>query len=60
MPPLSELPILHGVPLAAMRVSVSPERYVYGDPKVLAWLRGELLERKSEGMPPPGGMPNWR
>lgn len=58
---MSVLPILNGKQLGAMQVSVSPPRYVYGDPAVLEWIRLELLKRESTGMPRPQDNPvNWR
>lgn len=44
-----------------MQVSINPPRFVYGEPDVLIWLRNELMERTSSGMPPPESRPvNWR
>jgi len=59
MTPLPTLP--NGQQLSALQVSINPPRYVYGDAAVLAWLRTELIERTSSGMPHPQNNPvNWR
>lgn len=50
-----------GQQLSALQVSMNPPRFVYGEPDVLEWLRNELMERTSSGMPRPQDKPvNWR